>query len=137
MNSPKSNRGFTLVELMITLGVLAVLSAIAIPAYKGYITTTCENTVRQNIQTLKGFEENYRIETSTYLAGTFNAGDDPTTNALAAGLHWNPDDNKVYTYVVTAGSTGNLSSSFQVAVTGSPNKCSATSITYDSVNGKL
>ena len=34
----KSSKGFTLVELMIVIAVIAILSAIAIPAYNDYLT---------------------------------------------------------------------------------------------------
>jgi type IV pilus assembly protein PilA len=34
--SRKSQRGFTLIELMITVGILAILVALAIPAYSDY-----------------------------------------------------------------------------------------------------
>lgn len=34
----KSNKGFTLVELIVVIAILAILAGIAVPAYSGYIT---------------------------------------------------------------------------------------------------
>lgn len=34
----KNQSGFTMIELMIALVIIAILSSIAIPAYKGYVT---------------------------------------------------------------------------------------------------
>lgn len=36
INEPRRHRGFTLVELMIVLGIVAVLVAMAVPAYRDY-----------------------------------------------------------------------------------------------------
>lgn len=111
----KNNSGYTLIELMVTVGVIGILAGIAIPSYNGYIKSTAESVGRDNIDTLRLFEENYRIEYGNYLAGTHTAGS--ASSILTTNLGWNPEDENMYTYTVTSGSTGNIATSLTITAT--------------------
>jgi prepilin-type N-terminal cleavage/methylation domain-containing protein len=106
--------GYTLVELMVTVGIISVLAGIAIPAYHGYISTSAQGTAEYNAKSLAGFEDTYFYDNGTYLAGSYNP---PGANGLAA-LGWTPSGGKNnFKYVVVAGSTGDIADSYKITVT--------------------
>ena len=43
------NRGFSLIELMIAVAIVAILAGIAVPAYNDYITTSREGAMVQSM----------------------------------------------------------------------------------------
>lgn len=114
MNGNKQYQGFTLVELMVTVAVIGVLSAIAVPVYNGYIKTTKQATARANADTLAGFEDTYFYENESYLAGVYTPG----SNGLAA-LEWAPSgDQDLYKYeVTTGGCTAPVTQCYTITVT--------------------
>lgn len=69
MNNPILNKGFTLIELMITVAILGVLSAIAIPAYNGYITTAKMSEAHNNLAAIRLAQEEFFLENNRYFAG--------------------------------------------------------------------
>lgn len=66
MKNHYKTSGFTLIELVITVAIIAVVSAIAIPAYNGYIETARMTEAKNNIAALKLAEEEFFLENNTY-----------------------------------------------------------------------
>jgi prepilin-type N-terminal cleavage/methylation domain-containing protein len=94
--------GFTLIELMITVAVIAIIAAIALPLYSGYIETSRQGVLINNISTIEVFQEDVRLRTGAYVAGSYDvAGGD--TGLAGPPLRWNPRDDDVVYRVVLAG----------------------------------
>lgn len=101
-------RGFTLIELMIVVGVIAVLAAIALPAYNGYVQMSKEAVLVNNISTIEIFQEDYRLRNGTYLASAANEG------AITAAIGWQADgDDPGSTYSIANGTA----TSYEVTAT--------------------
>lgn len=62
--------GFTLMELMVTAAIVAVLAGIALNAYDEYIETSKQGVARQNIASLKILLEDYYLDNDTYVGAT-------------------------------------------------------------------
>ena len=99
MPASKLQRGFTLVELMITIAILSVVAALAIPAYNGYILEARLGAARANMEPLRLALEEYWLEEGSYVAGVW---DPKGTKTLETGnLGWSPDgDQGAFTYNV-------------------------------------
>lgn len=98
----KRQRGFTLIELMMVVAIIAILSAIALPLYRGYIQTSREGVLVTNIATIQVFQEDARLRGGAYIAGAYDvAGGD--TSLSDPPLGWNPQDEEFVYNVVLVG----------------------------------
>ena len=137
MNLKIKSKGFTLVELMITVGVIAIISAIAIPAYTGYIETGRKLEGQSNLEILKAAQTEYFSENNTFFVGSTNAG----TLASNSGGLWAPaeaDADRQFEYKVVINAakpaaTPPTPETYTATATGRGNKVPTTVvITYNS-----
>jgi type IV pilus assembly protein PilE len=73
----KRTRGFTLIEMMVALAVLAVLGALAYPQYMRYLTKTRRIEAQVAMIEALQVEERYYTQHNTYIA--FSSGAMPET----------------------------------------------------------
>ncbi|EGW54748.1 type IV pilin protein [Candidatus Endoriftia persephonae] len=96
------SNGFSLIELMITIAIITIISAIAIPAYNGYIEEARFSAARMNAEPLRLALEDYFLENNTYIAGSWEADGNPI-DLQTGNLAWHPDgDGNNYNYSVAA-----------------------------------
>jgi general secretion pathway protein G len=58
----KRMRGFTLLELMIVLSIMAILMAIAVPVYNQSVIQARESVLRSNLSTLRNVISQYTLD---------------------------------------------------------------------------
>ena len=110
----KTNRGFTLIELMVTIAILAIITTIAIPAYTGYVKTAKMTEATNNLAALRLAQEENFLENNVYFTGANTAAVETASNGLweaAKGSNGAVNFNYVVTnaagWTATATGTGN------------------------------
>lgn len=66
IHSPSFALGFTLIELMVTVAMIAILAAIAIPSYQYYVIKNAESNAKAQMKTLAIELEKWRATNLSY-----------------------------------------------------------------------
>ncbi len=90
-------KGFSLVELMVALGILAVIAAFALPAYVSYTETAENGQLVSNIATMRPFQEDFFLRNGNYAVNLADIA------AIENAIGWEPRDNDGVTYSVANG----------------------------------
>ncbi len=100
-------RGFTLIELMIAVGILGIITAIAFPMYTDYVENARVSVMRDGIQSIRIFQEDRKLREGEFVEGTYDPSNPDAAGGLKAVLGWEPRTSQdVITYVVACTTDG-------------------------------
>ena len=102
-----TRKGFTLIELMIAVAIIAILAAVSLPLYRDYIQTSQTGVLVNNIASIEVFQEDFRLRTGAYLTTAANVA------AINSAIGWQPQSDDGTTYSIAAGP----GTSYQVTAT--------------------
>ena len=105
MNYASTNRGVTLIELLVTVAVLGIIAGMALPAYRGYITTTRNTEGFNDLASIQLAQEEFFLENNRYFPepdGVVSSSDGTLDTYWTAAK----DNDRNFDYAVSASAGG-------------------------------
>lgn len=124
-----AERGFTLMEIMITVIIIGILAAVAIPTYQEYVRQGQRSEGAAYAMQLATAQERFFTMRNTYTTTATDLSMNDFSGASASMSSW--------TYAITAGTTGDIATSFMVTGTNShTDDAKCTEIAIDQTGSK-
>lgn len=64
--TPKSGRGFTLIELIITVTIIIILASIAVPSYRNHVKRSNRSDAMAALTRIAAAQEKFYLQNNTY-----------------------------------------------------------------------
>lgn len=124
--SHHGNAGFTLIEIMIVVVIIAILASIALPSYRDHVTKTRRTAGAGCMMEAAQFMERYYTTHMTYVGATL-----PALGCVSDTSRW-------YTISLKTGTTTASTFTLQAVPTGAQNdpKCGTLSIDQKGTKSK-
>jgi type IV pilus assembly protein PilE len=100
MNEPSHKRrtgGFTLIELMITVAIVAILAAVALPSYRQYVVRSKRSAAQAQMMDIANRQQQFLLANRSYA---------DKTALTASGYALPAEVNSNYSYDIVLSTTG-------------------------------